>query len=306
MAIDSWVRAAWRECDALIVHSEGLREELAFFLGAGHPPIHVTPHGVWEVSGLPEEATGGGRDGPLLFFGVIRPNKGLHVLLQAMERIPHLRLIAAGSSEADGYTRQLRDAIGRLPPGQVELIDRFIDNDQVADLFGLCSLVILPYTSFASQSGVLHLALAHGRPVVATDVGALGESVRGWGIGEVVPPGDERALAEAIEEALDPHRYREAVDAIGRVRADLSWTRMAELTIHVYETMLHGQSEIGRPRAERQESLILRPIREASLGGSETTDLRREPVLIENHHPDLRPSPSGHTSGSPADRESGS
>ena len=71
-------------------------------------------------------------------------------------------------------------------------------------LFERSRLVILPYTYFASQSGVLHQALAFGRPVVATDVGALGECVRQWGIGPVVPPNDERALAEGIERALEP------------------------------------------------------------------------------------------------------
>jgi glycosyltransferase involved in cell wall biosynthesis len=243
-SIDSWSRASWRECDGLIVHTDRLREELASFLGPGHPPIGVAPHGVWEVPGPPATAA---VDGPLLFFGVIRPNKGLHVLLEAMRRLPRLRLIAAGSAEDGDYLGRLREAIGGLTPGQVELIDRYLPEDEAADLFGRSRLVILPYTAFASQSGVLHLALAHGRPVVATDVGALGESVRSWGIGEVVAPGDERALASAIGAALEPSRYEAAVEALGRVRAGLSWTRTAELTLDLYDSILRGP---GRGRRE--------------------------------------------------------
>ena len=99
-------------------------------------------------------------------------------------------------------------------------------------------LVVLPYTFFASQSGVLHQALAHRRPVVATDVGALGECVRRWGIGTVVPPDDEEALADGIEHALEPDNYRAAVEAIGRVREELTWTRMADATIDVYRSIV--------------------------------------------------------------------
>ena len=98
--------------------------------------------------------------------------------------------------------------------------------------------MVLPYTSFGSQSGVLHQALAHARPVVTSDVGALGESVRRWGVGEVVPPGDERALARAIEQALDPGRYRAAAESIACIRSELTWTRTAETTIEVYRSIV--------------------------------------------------------------------
>ena len=135
----------------------------------------------------------------------------------------------------------LRAGPGPCPPpapGRVELIDRFVSEQEVADLFGRSSLVVLPYTSFAAQSGVLHQALTYALPVVVSDVGALGESVRRWGVGEVVPPGDERALAWAIEQVLDPGRYRAAVESIACIRNELTWTRTAEATIEVYRSIV--------------------------------------------------------------------
>jgi len=233
-------KPALRGNDALLVHSEGLREALSDFLGGVHPPIHVTPHGVWRTAGRsirPMRAVDGPRK-RLLCFGAIRPCKGLHVLLRALELLPQCDLTVAGEPEVPRYLEQVRDLARRLPPGRVELIDRFVSEQEVADLFGRSSLVVLPYTSFAAQSGVLHQALAHARPVVVSDVGALGESVRRWGVGEVVPPGDERALAWAIEQALDPGRYRAAVESIACIRSELTWTRTAEATIEVYRSIV--------------------------------------------------------------------
>ena len=112
-----------------------------------------------------------------------------------------------------------------------------IPEESVSGFFSRARLVILPYTSFASQSGVLHLAMAHARPVVVTEIGALGESVRRWRVGEVVPPGDAAGLADGIERALTPARYAAAVEASARVRNESTWARMAQTTIAVYRSV---------------------------------------------------------------------
>ncbi len=232
-----WRRTALRLCNALFVHSENLRGQLAEFLGPGHPPIFVTPHGVWNSAGdgpaaaNPEERV---RRRHLLFFGVIRPNKGLHILLAAMEDLDDCTLTVAGQPQDVRYQEQIRAMVKRLPPGRVELMDRFVDDDEMVRLFERSSLVVLPYTSFAAQSGVLHDALAHGLPVVVTEVGALGESVRSWGIGQVVPPNDDAALAAAIRQMLNPSCYVQASGAVDRVKNDLSWDRVAEIVIEAY------------------------------------------------------------------------
>jgi glycosyltransferase involved in cell wall biosynthesis len=236
---DSCLRAAWRGCDALLVHTEGLRNDLAAFLGPGHPPIHVTPHAVWSrraESSPAREPAGGGRV-RLLFFGVVRASKGLHVLLQALDRLPGCDLTVAGEIEDDAYRARIKGLSAHLAPGRFELIDRFVAEDEVPGLFASSDLVVLPYTRFAAQSGVLHLALAHGRPVVASDVGGMGECVRDWGIGPVVTPGDPAALAAAIRAALEPPAYRAALGATLRVRDGLTWERMADATIDVYQAV---------------------------------------------------------------------
>jgi glycosyltransferase involved in cell wall biosynthesis len=239
---DRCFRSAWRACDALLVHTDGLRDALSRFLAGSHPPIHVTPHGVWrggDQGKFEAAGAGAGAECPrLLFFGVLRPNKGVDVLLRALQRLPRCELTIAGGAEEPRYVDRIRRMVGQFPAGRVTLIDRYIGEDEVADLIARSRLVVLPYTHFSAQSGVLHQALAYGRPVVATDVGAMGECVRRWGIGQVVPPGDAARLAGAIEQALDGRTDAAARAAITRVRDELTWTRAAEATIDVYRSIL--------------------------------------------------------------------
>jgi glycosyltransferase involved in cell wall biosynthesis len=241
------LRLAWRQCDGLFVHTESLREQL---LGTGHPPIFVTPHGVWKDhdsvgTGVDPDARRASRR--LLFFGAIRRNKGLPVLLEAMADLSDCTLTVAGAFEDDRHRDEVAALIAALPPGRVELVDRFVPDEEVGELFAASALAVLPYTSFAAQSGVLHDALAHGLPVVVTDVGSLGESVRGWGIGAVAPAGDAGALAAAVRATLDPERYRESAAAVVRVRDDLSWDRTAALTVAAYRETGLGRARTGGP-----------------------------------------------------------
>jgi glycosyltransferase involved in cell wall biosynthesis len=243
--IRSQSRIAYRLCDALFVHTEDTQKQLAKWLGVGHPPIFVTPYGP------PNSA--GGTDAPisaeeriqrrrLLFFGANRRYKELPVLLRAMKRLADCTLTVAGPAEDQRYREQIRNLVEQLPHGRVELIDdRFIEGDEKARLFEQSSLVVLPYgSSVTGTSAVMHDALAYGLPVVATDVGSLGRSVRCWGVGRVVPPNDDAALAGAVREMLTPRHYTEASKAVGRVREGLSWNRAAEITIEVYRS-------VGRP-----------------------------------------------------------
>ena len=112
-------KSVFRSCDALLVHSEGLREAVSDFLEGVHPPIHVTPFGPWPAAGRsvrPMRAVDGPRE-RLLFFGDIRPTKGLHVLLRALELLPQCDLTVAGKPVVPHYFEQVRDLARRLPPG---------------------------------------------------------------------------------------------------------------------------------------------------------------------------------------------
>lgn len=239
-------RMMWQGCDALFVHTDKLRDELADNLGPKHPPIYVTPHGTWngrsdalsQESGSVEERLAKKQ---LLFFGALTPYKGLHVLLDAFARLPkEYSLVIAGAFADDEYRDRIRAQVATLPEARICLIDRFLDESEIAPLFIESSLVVLPYVHFASQSGVLHDALAFGVPVVGTDVGALGESIEDWGIGEVVPAGDAVALADGIQAMFEPQTYRRAIAATEEVRTKRSWSATAAGVLDAYQAVICG------------------------------------------------------------------
>lgn len=234
-------RRAWQSCDALFVHTPALKQELADFLGPQHPPIFVTPHGVWANPGADPPPTSAQRLARrrLIFFGVINEYKGVHILLEAIEHLPDVTLVIAGAATDAAYRRRLEEMIAGLPNGQVTLIDRFIEDDELPALFAEGTLVVLPYVTFSAQSGVLHDALSWGLPVVGTDVGAVGESIREWNIGEVAPAGDAVALAQSIRRMLRPQAHGEAMSAIERVKSDLGWDKSASTILDAYEAVMH-------------------------------------------------------------------
>ena len=238
-----WCRDGWKRCDALFVHTEGLGQSLRCFLGEDHPPIFVTPSGISGALKCQERPTISiltGDPRQLLFFGVIRPNKGLHILLQAMHELPECRLTIAGDFKEASYKKRILAEISLLPKEQVNLIDRFVDDDEIAGIFAMSGLLVLPYTFFFGQSGVLRLAMQFGLPVVASDIGGPGESIREWGVGTCVVPNDPKALAEGIRRMMEPKGYESARNTTEIVRDALSWEHTAELTWQAYLSILES------------------------------------------------------------------
>jgi glycosyltransferase involved in cell wall biosynthesis len=151
----------------------------------------------------------------LLFFGFVRRYKGLPLLLDALARLPAPpRLVVAGEFWED--EAEYRAQIDRLGlAGRVIIHNRYIPNEAVEPYFAAADALVLPYLS-GSQSGVAMLALHHGLPVIATDVGGLGETVRHDLTGLVTPRGDAAALAGAIRRFFEERlagRFREAIAA---------------------------------------------------------------------------------------------
>jgi glycosyltransferase involved in cell wall biosynthesis len=204
--------------ERVIVHSHRAVEQLVE-LGLGRERIARIPHPVFEGEKLPPP---GGRT--LLFFGLIRDYKGLDVLLEALPQIPDASLVVAGDPV---------DPVPKSADGRVEWQLRFIQADEIPALMTRAAAVVLPYRRLDS-SGVLATAIGYGRPVVVTDVGSLGEIVREFKAGEVVPLDDPKALAEACTRLLEPRALAAAAKGAAKAAKELTWERSAEAHDRLY------------------------------------------------------------------------
>jgi len=235
--MDHWIRTASLVCDGLFVHSDRLADELARFLGDPHPPITVVPHGVWTV---PDADTCPPlRDRlalkRLLFFGAIRRNKGLDLLLRAAHRLPGYRITVAGEPvEADYFDAEVMPLVRSLRAmgTGVDLLDRFVPDEQVGPLFATHSAVVLPYTrEFIAQSGVVFMALAYGLPVVASRAGGLSDLLDEYEIGTTFETGSPEGLAQAVHELHDMNRCPRVEDRIFAARRRFTWAAAAAATV---------------------------------------------------------------------------
>jgi D-inositol-3-phosphate glycosyltransferase len=231
-------RALYNAVDHIIVHNQRSAADLARMLRTGDHNVSVIPPGpdlavpaaqdrdsARRALGLNPEST------LLLFFGSLRRDKGLEVLLDAFRSLhaalPHTRLLIAGRPR---YPLPA----AALDQSGVILDLRYIPTAAAANYYLSADLLVLPYLA-ATHSSVLLNALAMGRPVVVSDVGGLAENV-GGGEGLVVPPGDSEALFAVLHTILAHPAQLQALAARAAswsARA-ASWEQAAARTVDVY------------------------------------------------------------------------
>lgn len=230
--------------DAVVVHSRHGRDRLVDDLDVPAAKVHVIPHGAFrhlaEVapSPLPAELPATPAERPvILLFGLIRPYKGLDLLLEAWRS-----LAGDGDPGADlwvvGLPKTDISALRQIAPPSVRFVDRFVSDAEAAAVFRRADAVVLPYREI-DQSGVLFTALAFGRPMILSDVGGFPE-IAAEGAAELAPAGDAVALADALRAVIrDPERRaglaaRSAELAAGRY----SWDAIAEAHRDVYASLV--------------------------------------------------------------------
>ncbi|MDZ7290458.1 MAG: glycosyltransferase family 4 protein [candidate division KSB1 bacterium] len=239
-------RIAWQSAHHLIVHGKQSRQVL---LEAGVEPckVSITRHGTFAVYNRNRHTEVSEEENIVLFFGELRPNKGIHRLAAIARRVRAVfstaRFIVAGrrtklpSRVASAKVRRTVAAL-KAEPG-FEVYDRFIEDDEVERLFRRSAVVMLPYEE-ASQSGVIPVAYAFGKPVVAFDVGDLNESIIDGETGILVGPGDEDGFARAVIGLLNDkiRRHEMGKNANLWAQRELSWNVIADRTAQIYNLVL--------------------------------------------------------------------
>jgi glycosyltransferase involved in cell wall biosynthesis len=194
------LRTTYRNAGHLIVLHDVLKEEMVSDFGIDPERVHVVPH-VLDALATPDPSILRPTRPQFLFFGTLRPNKGIDVLIDALTSLGagfDADVVIAGAGDTETTTKLTR-RLGAMPNVTLEL--GRVSPLRKRALFSQVSWVLLPYVSFHSQSGVLADAYAYGVPLIASDVGAIGPTVRADGTGFVVEPGDAEALADAMRKA---------------------------------------------------------------------------------------------------------
>jgi len=229
----------------LIVHFQDGKRQLVDNWGVCGDCIDVIPHGIMPLHNPPALTDARKKlnlplDGRIvLFFGSIRDNKGLDVLLNALQivrsRMPRILLVVAGALPRAATFEPYSDIIKRYNLSQhVRTFVHFIAEEDVDYFFAASDLVVLPYLKFEAQSGVLLRAYANKKPVVVSNVGAMAELVASDEVGLVVEPGAPESLAEAIMNVLGGlDKFHSHYSS--ELENKYSWKHVAELTMRSYE-----------------------------------------------------------------------
>jgi len=210
-----------KNLDAYITHSESDKQLVAERYAIAPEKIHVIPHGLYDQYGEvldskeAKKALSIKEEFVILSFGLIRKYKGVPYLIRAFEQLPSevlekSRLLIVGEIWED--RKELLDQIKASPShDRITLIDDYVPDEKVSLYFSAADVVVLPYLR-ASQSGIAHIAMSFGKPVVVSEVGGLKESMAGYEGTFFVPPGDVESIRKAVLGLLGMSTRYEAPD----------------------------------------------------------------------------------------------
>lgn len=232
--------ASFTRFDRIIVHTDQGRARL---LAQGVPAdrLSVLPHGLLGTQASPTAANDT-TDGPLTFllFGKLKPYKGADLLIEAFARLPdalrgQARLRIVGKPYMDLAPLHAL-ARRRGVAAAVSIEPRFVADDEIPALFAPGVIAAFPYREIEA-SGVLSLAIAQARPILATRLGGFAEQIEDGVHGILVPPEDAASLSLAMARLLADRSFAAACATNVRRLAEQipDWDAIARRTALVYE-----------------------------------------------------------------------
>ena len=221
----------FRMAQEYVVHSEFDRDLIVGRFGLPADAFHVVPHASYDT--YTDAADEVRREAPegvtnLLYFGIIRPFKGVEDLVRAFDSLPEdvadrFWLTVVGETW-EGHTLPA-DLIAASPRrDRISFVNRYVQDHEVDAFFRGADVVVLPYHR-SSMSGPLQVAMNYGLPLVVTRVGGLVEAVAGYGGAVLVEPQDPGSLRDGILRAADllgerfatPHDWAATRELYGEV-----------------------------------------------------------------------------------------
>ncbi|BBO68083.1 hypothetical protein DSCA_20130 [Desulfosarcina alkanivorans] len=225
----------------VIVHGEKLKQEYLDNFNSKLKYLYSIPHGSLFSFKNDEEKIKEEKN-TILFFGRMEKYKGLKFLIEAcilVEReIPGFKVLIAGDGD------DLKKRKNELSKKIFEVHDEFIPNEKVSGFFKRCTLVVLPYVE-ASQSGVVAMAFAFKKPVIATNVGSIPEMVENGNTGLIVSPHNSDDLKDAIVYLLNHNEIRKKFSNEISIltKKKFSWDSISIETEKVYQEVMNNKSK---------------------------------------------------------------
>jgi glycosyltransferase involved in cell wall biosynthesis len=250
------LKIQYRLSDHIFVHTDKMKAALHSDFGVPEKAVSVIPFGVnnsvpdTDLTSVEAKRRLGldSQDKAILFFGRMRPYKGLDYLVEAFHQIAlgdkSYHLIIAGEPKKDSvrHWREIQDSIKRKEIGDRVIQEaRFIRDEETEIYFKAADVLVLPYSQ-VFQSGVLFLAYSFGLPVIATDVGSLRDDIVEGRTGYVCQPCDAMDLAKSIERYFASdlfktlERRRAEIKAFAGMRN--SWELVGDKTCEIYAQLL--------------------------------------------------------------------
>ena len=242
--------SGFENADRILVHGEWTRDALGDQYGASAKArTSIIPFGIPELPapgssgdeirarhGIPSNAR------VVLFFGSVRSNKGLDILIDALGQVADDRLWLVVAGQSAGRSEASVESYGsKLDPDmrkRTVWITQFIPDHEIPEIFAMSDVLVLPYrSSFASQSAVLGMAIAVGIPVIATRAGEIGPTVARYGLGRVVDPDSAPALSQALR-AIAHGQVKAETSGVAEAREDMSWKTSAAAHWREYRALL--------------------------------------------------------------------
>lgn len=223
-----------------VTHSNSDKELISKNYGIEKGNIEVIPHGIYDhykkierniarsKVGIKEE-----EEFAILFFGLLRPYKGVEYLIKAYERLPEdfinkSRLFIVGETWEDKESKELAK-VSKFS-NKINVVDRYVSDEEISLYFSASDVLVIPYTR-ASQSGVAHIGMAFGMPIIASEVGGLKESLGKYEGTVFVQPGRAEDIAKALMSTFDERREFEAPDELRWEEIARKWFKLVNLVI---------------------------------------------------------------------------
>jgi glycosyltransferase involved in cell wall biosynthesis len=245
------------------VHSEFDRTLLRAHWRLGTRPVRVLPHGPHDHyrGSSPQSQEQVLREAPegvcnILFFGVIRPYKGLEDLVEAFDLIPDSEIsgywLTVVGETWEGFTLPAARIAASSHRDRITFVNRYVSDADLGAWLNGADAVSLPYLR-SSLSGPLHVAMGYGLPIVMTDVGGNAEAAAGYAGIRLVPAHDPPALQEAIRglpalkglRYAHPHSWAQTAEAYEVLFADV----LSE------DTAAHGSHREGSTSNRSRDSV---------------------------------------------------